>query len=162
MSSFASLDEAYGGFGIHQPPRSGPKKQGTGARPNAPGLSAKQKKTLDDLTSSLPISNNDDGDNFHPSTPSVPAPEPQKVPMPIEPFDPQAWAGLMTGTHNGLSDSEVLQKLNRLVRLLEDKQVAARGEPAGTNDVILYSCTGIFLLFVMDNMVNLGRKSRKF
>lgn len=162
MNSLVSLNEAYGGFGIHQPPK--PLRKGAGMKSAPPsGLSNKQKKTLDELTSGLPISKGDEDDNFQPSSDRVPNVAPGNL---LEGFEPAPWTSMLTGSqHGALSDSEVLDKLNRVLRLLEDGRVgggAARGEPAGTSDVILYTATGIFLLFVMDSMVNLGRKIRRF
>lgn len=161
MNSLVSLNEAYGGYGIQAPPKGPRKGAGAGPMKGVPnGLTNKQKKTLEELTSALPISKGDEEDNFQPSSDRVGAGAPSNL---LEGFEPAPWTSMLAGSqHGALSDSDVLDKLNRVLRLLEDRQVPSRGEPAGTSDVILYTATGIFLLFVMDTMVNLGRKIRRF
>lgn len=53
-------------------------------------------------------------------------------------------------------DQALVSKLNYAIQMLERKSLGS--EPTGTHDVILYSFTGIFMLFVLDNFVRLGHK----
>ena len=138
MTSFMTLTEAYGGFGIRQPPDA---------------KRIKAKKIVDDITRVLPISNGDEDDNFQPgggaSGPRVAA---------IEPFDATpTWVA-------GVQDPNLSEKIDSILTLLGKGSHASVGVASGTNgnDVVLYTFTGVFLLFVLDSMVSLGQKIRRF
>ena len=55
-------------------------------------------------------------------------------------------------------DPVMLEKLNRLIQLLEDQ----RDEKTGyvTEEIILYMFLGIFVIFVLDSFVKTGKYSR--
>lgn len=75
-----------------------------------------------------------------------------------EPFlgggKPFAWADPST-----TPDSQLLGKLNYAIQLMERRGLGH--EPTNTHDIILYSFTGIFMLFVLDSFVRLGRRIDK-
>ena len=55
-------------------------------------------------------------------------------------------------------DPVMVEKLNRLIQLLEDQ----RDEKTGyvTEEIILYMFLGIFVIFVLDSFVKTGKYSR--
>jgi hypothetical protein len=113
------------------------------------------KKTIDDLSSSLPISQTDDDSNWNPekvvkrehftstksaySQPFYPSNDGSDFPYAPPSFQEEA--------HN--------VRLQKLVQMME--QYHGHETPA-TQDMLLYIVTGIFFLFTFDTFVNLGRR----
>ena len=74
-----------------------------------------------------------------------------------EPFSSPAPSRLAaTSYHEPTPDAQLMQKLQYAITMLERKTMAS--EPTGAGDVILYSFTGVFMLFVLDAFVRLGHK----
>ena len=55
-------------------------------------------------------------------------------------------------------NSELLQKLNYMIRLLEDQQDEKTGHV--TEEVILYSFLGVFMIFIVDSFARVGKYVR--
>lgn len=108
----------------------GLKKAAAAAR-TAPSV----KSRVDAIMGSMPQSN-DDEDNF---TARYRAPAPA-----VEAFSaPTGWG------NDNLQD-----RLERSIAELQRRSTS----PVGTNDIILYTITGLIGLFAIDSFVNLGRK----
>lgn len=116
------------------------------------------KKTIDDLSAALPISQHDEESNFTPekvvgrehftSTKSA-------YSQPFYPSNdgsdfPYAPPAFQIDAHN--------VKLNRIMQMIEQNQLGH--ETPATQDMLLYIVTGIFFLFTFDTFVNLGRRIR--
>jgi hypothetical protein len=115
----------------------------------------KHKKAIDDLSTSLPISADDDDSNYKPSI--VPGKEhfTQKSSFnkPFLPSDPGL--DFPYAPPSFQVDSHEL-KLNRIMKMLEETKIGY--ETPATQDMLLYIFTGVFFLFTFDTFVNLGRR----
>ena len=88
--------------------------------------------------------------------PVQPVKEPvQPTRRPFEPTNAKAYDEPMVYTPH---DPVMVEKLNRLIQLLEDQ----RDEKTGyvTEEIILYMFLGIFVIFVLDSFVKTGKYSR--
>ena len=110
----------------------------------------RNRKTIDDLSKSLPIAANDDemSKNYHGGsyTPMVSNSSPIR-----EQFTPQ-----YTYAPPGFQSDH---KLTQLLSKLEDSKYSV--ETNATQDMMLYIFTGIFFLFTLDTFVNLGKKMKR-
>jgi len=165
MASYASLDEAFGGS-------YGQKGKITTKVYNSP--TRRTESALDEhadaiktLTSTLPIASSDDemSNNYSPVRMSGKA---HSGTNQIEPFSVRDYkTPAIPGTHGfayappepssdprGQWDA----RLDRLVRKME-RSTANRGETS-THDLLLYIFTGVFMLFVLDTFVQIGKRSK--
>lgn len=154
MASFATIDEAYGGFGLKSPPFA--RKHKVVNMAPAPKISeskgdTKTKSVIEEIAKSMPVAD-DEENNF---TPSLPTPAMPK--NSIEPFEVEG---------HGWEPSEDMmdRKLDQCLHILRTRgqPVSGRsddGQPT-TEDVILYTLTGVFLIYVFDSFVNLGRRMK--
>jgi hypothetical protein len=116
----------------------------------------KHKKTIDDLSNSLPIVNDDEETNFAPAK-IAPTKEhfgitktsQSNVYYPNDDGTDYAYAppAFQRSAH------EV--KLNRILQMVEQNRTGY--ETPGTQDMLLYIFTGVFFLFTFDTFVNLGK-----
>jgi len=114
------------------------------------------KKSIDDLTGSLPITEDDDAPNF---APEKIAPLKEHFSATKEnstkPFyrsdDGTTFAYAPPSFQREAHDV----KLERLYHLLDQQNIGR--ETPGTQDMLLYIFTGIFFIFTFDTFVNLGR-----
>ena len=121
----------------------------------------KHKKTIDDLSKSLPISENDEESNFAPAL--VPSSNSKLkehftstksgYSNPYYPMDtgtdfPYAPPSFQMEAHD--------LKLNHILKMINDNQIGS--ETPATQDMLLYIFTGVFFLFTFDTFVNLGRR----
>jgi len=117
------------------------------------------KKTIDDLSSSLPIVQHDEEDNYAPAklqstkehfgitkTSSTPPFYPSN--------DGTEFAYAPTSFQRDAHDV----KLSRILSMVEQNQTGY--ETPGTQDMLLYIFTGVFFLFTFDTFVNLGKRIR--
>ncbi len=157
MASFATIDEAYGGFGLKSPPFA--KKHRTVNMVPAQKISetkgdTKTKSVIDEIAKSMPVAD-DEENNFVPSLPTPSAPK-----NAIEPFELQ---GHSWDSQDGMGEDMLDRKLDQCLHILKNRpQATGRsddGQP-GTEDVILYTLTGIFLIYVFDSFVSLGRRMK--
>lgn len=152
-TDFLSIEEAYGPWGLkNQPFRKADKKKkifnGVNPKVEAP------KKSVDDLEGILPISTDEADDNFKPTMPELPPSKTERHPY-IEPFE--SFSHPWTPSHQNLGgDSEVLRKLDHCMKMLENRSESV---PNG-NDVLMYTFTGVFLLFVFDMFANSKNNNR--
>jgi hypothetical protein len=165
MASYASLDEAFGGS-------YGQKGKITTKVYNSP--TRRTESALDEhadaiktLTSTLPIASSDDemSNNYSPVRMSGKA---HSGTNQIEPFSVRDYkTPAIPGTHGfayappepssdprGQWDA----RLDRLVRKME-RSTANSGETS-THDLLLYIFTGVFMLFVLDTFVQIGKRSK--
>lgn len=151
-SDYLSIEEAYGPWGVKGQPFVKEKKKKTFNSTNS--KVEKPKKLSDDLESILPISTDDTEDNFKPTMPELPPSKTERHPY-IEPFE--SFSHPWTPTHQNLGgDSEILRKLDHCLKMLENR---SESTPNG-NDVMMYTFTGVFLLFVFDMFANSGKNNR--
>jgi hypothetical protein len=61
-------------------------------------------------------------------------------------------------TPNGVNKDEILTKLNQIIYLLEEKQEEKTGNV--TEELILYSFLGIFIIFIVDSFARVGKYVR--
>lgn len=61
-------------------------------------------------------------------------------------------------TPNGVNKDELLQKLNQIIYLLEEQQEEKLGNV--TEELILYSFLGIFIIFIVDSFARVGKYVR--
>ena len=59
---------------------------------------------------------------------------------------------------NGVSKDEILHKLNYIIHMLEEQQNEATNNV--TEEIILYSFLGIFIIFVVDSFARVGKYVR--
>lgn len=153
----ASVDEVWGkDFGktpqkpisskAHVSDKRDPVKEGrVAATPQQRSVDAIQRnrKTIDDLSKSLPIAETDDdlSKNYHAS---------RVVPMTTEHF----------GTQFSYSPPTYRQQPDVLVQLL-NKLERVGTDTNSTQDMMLYIFTGIFFLFTLDTFVNLGKRMKR-
>lgn len=124
----------------------------------------KHKKTIDDLSASLPIVQTDeDGDlNYNPQRipPSVErmtnfSSTKQEYSKPFYPYDAGVDFPYAPPTYQN-SMHEL--KLDRIMRMIEQNKTGY--ETPSSHDMMLYIFTGVFFLFTFDTFVNLGRRMR--
>jgi hypothetical protein len=123
----------------------------------------KHRKTIDDLTKTLPLSNSDEESqsNF------APARVPQLEHMsnysstksgytkPFFPSDP----GLdFAYAPTRFQEDAHEMKLNRILHMIEQNKTGF--EQPSSQDMMLYIFTGVFFLFTLDTFVSLGRRMR--
>ena len=105
--------------------------------------------------------------NPHPPQSSPPPPQPQPQPqpdmsMPVQDFESQ-YASLADaipmdrGAKRGGQD-ELLHKLDKILFLLEEQRDQKTGHV--TEEVVLYSFIGIFIIFVLDSFARAGKYVR--
>lgn len=163
VSTMASIEEVWGkdfakrpqpvSSKSNIPEKRDPVKEGrVAASPQERSTEAIQRhrKTIDDLSKSLPIVKTDEEGmkNYHGSrvVPMASASAPIR-----ESFSPQ-YAYAPPGFQN---DHTLTQLLNRL------EESRSGVETNSTQDMMLYIFTGIFFLFTLDTFVNLGKKMRR-
>jgi len=114
-------------------------------RPRQKIVSTKQLDTEDD-----PLSNYTPPPKPEPINRKVPEPEPDSMPNVYD-------APLLDTTYKS-NESELLEKLNYMISLLEEQRDEKTGQV--TEELILYVFLGIFTLFVLDTFVKNGKYSR--
>lgn len=118
-------------------------------RPRQKIVSTKQLETEDD-----PLSNYTPPPKPEPLNRKVPesnrVPEPDSMPNVYE-------APLLDTTYKS-NESELLDKLNYMISLLEEQRDEKTGQV--TEELILYVFLGVFTLFVLDTFVKNGKYSR--
>ena len=110
----------------------------------------KNRKTIDDLSASLPIVRSDEeGErNFNPTSSRI-----RDVSRPVrEEMTNYAYAP------PGFQAQDQELKLNKILRMIEQNKTGY--ETSSTHDMILYVFTGVFFLFTLDTFVRLGKRMR--
>lgn len=124
----------------------------------------RSRKTIDDLSKSLPIVNNDD------------EAEANYGPARIAPMRENMtnWSSTKAGYSNpyypsdpgtsfayappAFQEAAYDVKLDRIMRMIEQNRVGY--ETPSSQDMMLYIFTGVFFLFTLDSFVNLGRRMK--
>ena len=91
--------------------------------------------------------------------------EPSTIPFPVPVQANQnsgsapyyARMGLHNGS-NGLGDSKLLEKINYMIHLLEEQQAEKTNNI--TEEFILYTFLGVFIIFVVDSFARAGKYTR--
>lgn len=116
----------------------------------------KHKKTIDDLSLSLPISNDHDESNYKPEIISGKEHFTSNKSYYTKPHLPIDYGlDFPYSSPTFQLDSHEL-KLNRIMKLIEESKNGY--ETPATQDMLLYIFTGVFFLFTFDTFVNLGRR----
>jgi hypothetical protein len=165
MASYASLDEAFGGsYGTKGKIKDENKVYNSPTRRTEAALEANA-DAIKSLTRTLPITENDEDatNNYAPARISGTRSGSNQ----IEPFSVRDYKSpTVPGTHgfayappqpssDARGDWDV--RLDRLVRKME--RSSAGGETS-THDLLLYIFTGVFMLFVLDTFVQIGKRSK--
>jgi hypothetical protein len=116
------------------------------------------KKTIDDLSSALPISGHDDESNWHPEKISGREHFTSTKSKESRPFYPTDLGSDFPYAPPAFQMEAQNIKINKLLSMLET-QSGGQETPA-TQDMLLYIVTGVFFLFTFDTFVNLGRRLR--
>jgi hypothetical protein len=164
---FASLEEVWGSsfpkkhsmtskFHSPEPKRDAVKEQRVFPTPQhrtAHAMTA-HKKTIDDLSHSLPIAEKDEdySSNFSPAR--IPSNK-EHFTQKVNPFD--LGTDVAYAPPSFQVESQEL-KLNRILHLIEQQQIGY--ETPSSQDMMLYVFTGIFFLFTFDTFVNIGKRIR--
>lgn len=122
-----------------------PEESNVKQRPRQKIVSTKQLDTEDD-----PLSNYTPPPKPEPVNRKIPIPEPDSMPNVYE-------APLLDTTYKS-NESELLDKLNYMISLLEEQRDEKTGQV--TEELILYVFLGVFTLFVLDTFVKNGKYSR--
>jgi len=113
----------------------------------------KHKKTIDDLSASLPIVQNDDEADMNYN--------PERVPPTVERFvsrrQPDAGVDFPYAPPS-FQESAYELKLDRIMKMIEQNKTGY--ESPSSHDMMLYIFTGVFFLFTLDTFVNLGRRMK--
>ena len=62
------------------------------------------------------------------------------------------------GTPNKETPNEMLRKLNNILELFEDQKEIKTGQK--NEEIVLYCFLGVFVIYIMDSFVNIGKYSR--
>jgi hypothetical protein len=167
MASYASLDEAFGGsYGQKGKIKDANKVYNSPTRRTESALE-EHSDAIKTLTRTLPIASSDDEmvNNYSPVRMSGKAHSGSNQ---IEPFSVRDYKsppippsfGFAYAPPEPTSDArgEWDARLDRLVRKME-RSTAAGGETS-THDLLLYIFTGVFMLFVLDTFVQIGKLSK--
>jgi hypothetical protein len=116
------------------------------------------KKTIDDLTSTLPITTDDDAPNFNPE--KIVAREHFGTTKSgyTKPFYRSDDGTSFAYAPPSFQQEAHEVRLQRLYEMLDKKNEGS--ETPGTQDMLLYIFTGIFFIFTFDTFVNLGKHVR--
>jgi hypothetical protein len=62
------------------------------------------------------------------------------------------------GTPNKETPNEMLRKLNSILEMFEDQKEIKTGQK--NEEIVLYCFLGVFVIYIMDSFVNIGKYSR--
>jgi hypothetical protein len=160
-SSFPKKSHTMGSKTQHPEQKRDAEKEGrvfpTPVHRSAHALST-HKKTIDDLSTSLPIVDHEDDSNYAPAR--VPSREhftstKKGYSQPYFPTD--LGADFPYAPPSFQADAYEI-KLNKILSMIEQGKVGY--ETPATQDMLLYIVTGIFFLFTFDTFVSLGKRLR--
>jgi len=115
------------------------------------------KKTIDDLTGSLPIQH-DEESNFAPAKIAGKEHFTSTKTSYTPPFYPSNDGTDFSYAPPSFQHDAHEMKLNRILSMIEQNQTGY--ETPATQDMLLYIFTGVFFLFTFDTFVNLGKRIR--
>lgn len=115
------------------------------------------KKSIDDLSGSLPIAQHDDDSNYAPATiPPTKEHFTQNKKAYTPPYYPSDMGADFPYAPPSFQVDAHELKLNRILHMIEQNQIGY--ETPATQDMLLYIVTGIFFLFTFDTFVKLGKR----
>ena len=169
MASYASLDEAFGGsYGKKGRMKQEDKIYNSPTRRTESALE-EHSKVIGELTKSLPISSNDsdDTDNYAPAMIGGGGGHGRSGANQIEPFSVRDYktptipgtSGFAYAPPQPSSDRRdgYDTRIEKLIRRMERE---GSGGETSTHDLLLYIFTGVFMLFVLDTFVQIGKRSK--
>lgn len=119
----------------------------------------RHKKTIDDLSNTLPISQNTEESNYNP-----PRVQERMTNWSATkggyttPYTPQDSGSSFPYAPPLFKEAVYEDKLNKIMRMIEQNQVGY--ETPSSQDMLLYIFTGVFFLFTLDTFVTLGKRMR--
>lgn len=156
-----SEDDGMGDFKPLPPPQSAGVEQ-TKYRENMandnetdiPGMGPDYSVLVDNAhNNSMTAVNKDGYERFNPPYKQMYKNSPHNIP-----YHAPADQGLMNTNFYGSGNDELLEKLNYVINLLEEQQDEKTGNVM--EEVILYSFLGIFIIFLVDSFVRVGKYVR--
>jgi len=167
MASYASLDEAFGGsYGKKGEIKNENKVYNSPTRRTENAL-AEHAVAIGSLTKSLPISSSDtdDTDNY---APAMIGSGGRSSKNQIEPFSVRDYKGPQIPGTPGFAYAPPEPTSDRrdgydtrVEKLLRRMERDSSGSETSTHDLLLYIFTGVFMLFVLDTFVHIGKRSSK-
>jgi len=124
----------------------------------------KHRKTIDDLSNSLPIAKNDEEGESNYGPAKVGHTEEHMTNYSstkagyTKPFFPSDSGTSFAYAPTSFQNSANEIKLNQIMRMIEQNKVGY--ESPSSQDMMLYIFTGVFFLFTLDTFVNLGKRMR--
>ncbi len=124
----------------------------------------KHRKTIDDLSNSLPIMKNDEEADSNYGPAKVGHTEEHMTNYSstkagyMKPFFPSDSGTSFAYAPTSFQNSANEIKLNQIMRMIEQNKVGY--EAPSSQDMMLYIFTGVFFLFTLDTFVNLGRRMK--
>jgi hypothetical protein len=165
MAAYASLDEAFGGsYGKKGTIKEEDKTYNSATRRTESALE-QHSKVIGELTKTLPIASrdSDETDNYAPAMISGSRSGTNQ----IEPFSVRDYklptipgtAGFAYSPPEPTSDRRNGYD-TRVEKLLRRMEHDGAGGETSTHDLLLYIFTGVFMLFVLDTFVHIGKRSK--
>ena len=164
MASYASLDEAFGGsYGKKGQIKQGDKIYNSPTRRTESALQ-EHSKVIGELTKSLPIASreSDETDNYAPAMIGGGRSGTNQ----IEPFSVRDYKGPHIPGTPGFAYAPPEPTSDRrdgydtrVEKLLRRMERDSSGSETSTHDLLLYIFTGVFMLFVLDTFVHIGKRS---
>ena len=124
----------------------------------------RHKKTIDDLTNSLPIAGNDEEAEANYGPAKIGHTEEHMTNFSstkkgfTKPFYPSNSGTDFAYAPTSFQESANEIKLNRIMRMIEQNRTGY--EQPSSQDMMLYIFTGVFFLFTLDTFVSLGKRMR--
>lgn len=121
----------------------------------------RHKKTIDDLSKSLPIVGSDEEGESNYGPDRVPATRENFTSTKTSysnPYYPSDSGTSFSYAPPSFQEAAYDIKLDRIMRMIEQNQVGY--ETPSSQDMMLYIFTGVFFLFTLDTFVNLGKRMK--
>lgn len=121
----------------------------------------RHKKTIDDLSKSLPIVGSDEEGESNYGPARVPATRENFTSTKTgysNPYYPSDSGTSFSYAPPSFQEAAYDIKLDRIMRMIEQNQVGY--ETPSSQDMMLYIFTGVFFLFTLDTFVNLGKRMK--
>lgn len=121
----------------------------------------RHKKTIDDLSKSLPIVGSDEEGESNYGPARVPATKEHFTSTKTgysNPYYPSDSGTSFSYAPPSFQEAAYDIKLDRIMRMIEQNQVGY--ETPSSQDMMLYIFTGVFFLFTLDTFVNLGKRMK--
>ena len=103
---------------------------------------------ISDIHKNLKVENDTELSNFYKSE------ETNNVPPSVK----ENYLLINGGTPTKPTNNEMLTKLNNILELFEDQKEIRTGQK--NEEIVLYCFLGVFVIYIMDSFVNIGKYSR--